>query len=164
MTLPAGMLVNPSAANGLQACTEQADRLSRPGQRGPALTGLLTGTVRLLDRAGNVPRTVQDRDGPHQDARCSAEELDGGVYLAAQEANPFGSLIAVYLVAENETSGLRVKLAGEGKLNQTTGQITTSLQNTPQVPFEELKLGLFGGPRASLTTPPQCGLYTTTSS
>ena len=66
------------------------------------------------------------------------EELTGSVYLAAQDANPFGSLIALYIVAENEKLGLRVKLAGEGKLDEQTGQVSTTFADTPQVPFEEL--------------------------
>ena len=60
-----------------------------------------------------------------------SEELSGSVYLAAQDQNPFNSLIALYIVAENEKLGLRVKLAGEGKLNEATGQVTTSF-TTPR--------------------------------
>ena len=32
-------------------------------------------------------------------------------------------------------------------------------RDTPQVPFEDLKVDLFGGPRASLSTPARCGGY-----
>ena len=75
-----------------------------------------------------------------------------------------GRLIALYIVAENEKLGLRVKLAGEGKLDEHTGQITTSFQNTPQVPFEELEARTVRRGRAGRSAPRRyAAAYTTTS-
>ena len=98
-----------------------------------------------------------------------SHELEGSVYLAEPAPNgeavknPFNSLIALYIVAEDPVSGVRVKLAGEGQLNEANQQISTTFKNTPQVPFEDLKLQLFGGPKASVSTPPYCGEYKTTA-
>ena len=79
---------------------------------------------------------LEGRYGKHQNTLLS-EELKGssisrtGPQRQAGE-NPFNSLVALYILAENETLGLRVKLAGQAELNEQTGQITTSFQNTPK--------------------------------
>jgi len=102
--------------------------------------------------------------------------IEGAVYLASQNQNPFGSLIAVYLVAEDPVSGVLVKLAGrvslcqgpgetiDGKTCQAPGQLITIFENSPQAPFEDAELEFFGGERAPLATPAYCGPYTSTAS
>ena len=108
------------------------------------------------------------------------EPLEGAAYLAAQNANPFGSLVAMYIEAYNPIPGIRVKAAGEVLENPVTGQLTAhfegdplfendpayandvAAQFLPQTPFEDFELHFFGGDRAPLTTPAQCGAYTTT--
>src|SRR4029077_976711 len=87
--------------------------------------------------------------------------LEGSLYVAQQGNNPFGSLLALYLVVEAD--GAIVKLPGEVSLDPVTGQVTTTFDKNPQLPFSELKLHIFGGPRAALVTPSACGSYTTTS-
>ena len=162
VTLPQGVLLNPGAANGLEACSEQQIGYEGPGASDPLSPGAPS-PLRFSSAVAECPQaskigTVRIK------TPLLGEELTGSVYLAAQEANPFHSLIALYILAENEKLGLRVKLAGEGKLDGQTGQVSTSFSDTPQVPFEELDVKLFGGPRGSLSTPPACGSYATTAS
>jgi hypothetical protein len=113
-------------------------------------------------------------------------ELTGSVYLAAPQnfsraltgalqENPFESLIAMYLVAEEPVHGVLVKLpakvqlcqsAGEtlaGSTCETAGQVVTTFENTPQLPFSDLQFEFFGTDRAPLATPALCGSYKTTS-
>jgi hypothetical protein len=152
VTLPAGMVVNPSAASGLDACAESQI----------ALASYEPATCPDASKVGAVEVLTPLLDHP----------LEGSVYLAQQGrsvdgeqapgSNPFGSLIALYVVIEG--SGLVIKLAGEVRLDPITGQVTTTFKENPEVPFSELRLHLFGGPRASLVTPSACGMYTTTSS
>ncbi len=153
VTLPEGVEVSPSAANGLQACSM--------GQVGFTGRDAETNALDFTPDPASCPDAsklglVRIR------TPLLPNDVEGSVYLAAQDANPFGSLIALYIVARDPVSGVLVKLAGEGRLNEQTGQITTTFQSTPQVPFEELKLQLFGGPRASVSTPSLCsGAYVT---
>jgi hypothetical protein len=89
--------------------------------------------------------------------------LHGEVFLAAQNENPFDSTFATYIVVNDPITGVVLKLAGELKSDPTTGRLTAVFDETPQLPFSDLKVHFFGGPRAELATPPNCGTYTTNS-
>ncbi|HTC61075.1 MAG TPA: hypothetical protein VK691_13305 [Solirubrobacteraceae bacterium] len=142
--LPAGVALNPAAADGLLSCSE-------------AQIGLQEDAVPSCPEASKVA-TVEIK------SPLLPNPLVGGVYLAAQNQNPFGSLVALYLVAEDPVSGVLVKVAGEVTPDPVTGQLVSTFLNTPQLPFEDLKLHFFGGDRAPLGTPAACGAYTTTTS
>jgi hypothetical protein len=89
-----------------------------------------------------------------------SRELTGSVYLAAQNTDPFKSPLALYLIAEDPESGVRVKLAGSVVI-EPDGQLVSTFQNTPQSAlFTALHVHFFGG---ELSTPPACGPASTTS-
>jgi hypothetical protein len=146
VVLPEGVVLNPASADGLLSCSLGQIGLSEDAPAAcpeAAKVGTVKITTPLLPKG---------------------QPLEGGVYLAAQSANPFGSLVALYVVAEDPVSGTLVKLAGEVALNPTTGQLVSTFRNTPQLPFEEFELSFFGGARAALATPAHCGTYTTEAS
>ncbi|HEY5194100.1 MAG TPA: hypothetical protein VIJ39_09565 [Solirubrobacteraceae bacterium] len=144
VALPVGVALNPAAADGLQSCSE-------------AQISLEVNAFPSCPEASKVA-TVEIKSPLLPNA------LTGAAYLAAQDANPFGSLIALYLVAQDPVSGTLIKVAGEVKPDPVTGQLVSTFKNTPQLPFEDLKLHFFGGSRAPLGTPAFCGAYTTTGS
>ncbi len=144
VALPAGVQVSPSAADGLMACSE-------------AQIGLHNELAPSCPDASKVANV--EIDTPLLD-----EPLTGSVYLAAQNANPFGSLVALYVVAKNPRYGVLVKVAGQVSLDPTTGQLVTTFKETPALPFNDFKLQFFGTDRAPLTTPAVCGTYTTETS
>jgi hypothetical protein len=151
VTLPDGLGVNPAAAAGLEACSE--------GEFG--FEGEAQGTLQFAPSIGSPFCPDAAKIGTVRlRTPILPGALEGSVYLAAQTANPFGSLIAMYVLAENPTNGVRIKLAGEVSLSED-GQITTTLRNTPQAPIEEADFSFFGGPHASLATPSGCGSYET---
>jgi hypothetical protein len=141
VALPTGVSVDPSSAAGLQACSlaqfglEDANEPSCP-------EASKIGTVEI-------------------ETPLLADVVKGSVYVAAQDNNPFGSVLAIYIAAEAD--GAQVKLAGHAQADPETGQLTTSFQNLPQLPFSQLRLNLFSGPRGVLVTPGSCGTPTTTS-
>ena len=141
VTLPAGVVVSPSGANGLQACSESQIGLGTTAAPAcPAASAI--GTVEV-------------------DTPLLATPLVGSVYLAQQTANPFGSLLAVYVTAQGD--GVQLKLAGRVSADPSTGQLTTTFSDNPQLPFSALKVDFFGGPNAPLSMPSACGTYTTTT-
>ncbi len=144
VALPAGIALNPAGADGLSAC-------------GLGEVGLETATQVTCPESSKVG-TVEIH------TPLLPDPLVGAVYLAAQDANPFGSLVALYIAAEDAKAGVLVKLAGEVKPDPVTGQLVSTFEETPQLPFEDLSLHFFGGSRAPLGTPALCGGYTTTAS
>jgi hypothetical protein len=142
VTLPEGMAVNPSSAGGLGSCSEGQIGLG-DGSSPTCPANSKIGTVQI-------------------DTPLLAKPLEGGVYLAQQGQNKFGSLLALYLVVDDPTTGVLLKIPGKVETDPTSGRVVTRFTDAPQLPMRSLKLHLDGGPRASLVTPPTCGTYTST--
>jgi hypothetical protein len=154
VVLPEGVQVNPSAADGLQACS-----MSQVGY-----TGTENGIAQFTPGPAVCPDASKIGTVDEIKTPLLSNPLTGSIYLASQNANPFGSLVALYLVAEDPVSGVRAKVAGEVSLDPVTGRLTTTFNGAPQTPLEEIKLHFFGGSRAPLSTPASCGSYTTVAS
>jgi len=135
VALPEGVTVSPAAADGLLACTDVAESGRLEGEI--ALNSAEAVTCPNASKVATV--TIKTPLLP--------DPLEGAFYLAAQNLNPFGSLLAMYVVAEDPKAGVLVKLAGEARLNETTGQLVSKFE-TPQLPFEDGIFHFFGGARS----------------
>ena len=141
VTLPEGVSVNPSSADGLGACTQDQFGLGNNNAV----------TCSNASKIGSAEIVTP----------LLADPLEGSIYLATPNDNPFGSLLAVYVVAEG--SNVLIKLAGRIDADPDTGQLTTTFQDNPQVPFSDLSLTFFAGQRGALATPKTCGIFQTTA-
>jgi hypothetical protein len=151
VTLPEGVTVNPSLAEGLGVCTpadlDRETLAAESGQGCPnsSKIGVLAVKTPLLEK-----------------------QIEGSVFLAQQndpetaaKENPFDSLIALYVVLKDKEQGILVKQAGKVEPDPLTGQLVSSFYDIPQVPFSDLSFQFREGQRAPLISPPACGEYET---
>lgn len=142
VVLPPGVTLNAAVAGGLDACSsadlKRETAFSPPGVGCPEASRIGTVSVRtpLLDRP-----------------------LSGSLYAAQPLDNPFGSLLALYLVIKDSRYGIAVKLAGKVDSDSQTGQLVATFDDLPQIPLAEVEVDLRDGPRAPLITPRGCGPY-----
>jgi hypothetical protein len=180
VALPAGVGLNPSDADGLEACSESQIGLQTEADGKPK-----TGSNGELEFTGTLPAGWEEGEGGFCPKASKVgtvsivtpllkEPVQGAVYLATPAPNgeagqnPFNSLLAMYIVAENREAGVVVKLPGKVGLCESVGQVSegiacgapgqliSTFDDTPQLPFEELELHFFGGERSPLSTPSYC--------
>jgi hypothetical protein len=155
VTLPEGLVISPSGANGLTGCSS-----TQIGFKGfnpqTQIDEFTPGPANCPDasKVGTVEVDTPLLDHPAK----------GAVYVATPHDNPFNSLLAIYIAVDDLRSGVVVKLAGRVEPDPVTGRLSSTFANNPQLPFEHFKLDFFGGAGALLKTPATCGTYSTASS
>jgi hypothetical protein len=137
VALPKGIVINPGQAAGLQACQTAEDGV---GTEGPP-------SCPNASKVGTVQISTP----------LLKDKLEGNVYVLQSDPPNLKLLVA----ASGE--GVNLKLVGNVQLDEATGQLTTTFNETPELPFTDFKLSFSGGAQAALATPTTCGVYTTTS-
>ncbi|HWB68986.1 MAG TPA: hypothetical protein VG518_03330 [Solirubrobacterales bacterium] len=147
VALPLWMGLNPSAANGLQTCT---DAQFGKGTSNPV--GCPAQSV--IGRAKIESPPLEDQGSPQ-----SEEVLEGNVYVGQQlSRDPLsGDEYRIFIEAKSDRYGISVRLLGRVQADPQTGRLTTTIADAPQVPFTKFELTFSGGDRAVLTSPPTCG-------
>jgi hypothetical protein len=152
LTFPAGVTLNASAAAGLATCSEK--------QIGFREFGPAPNHIRFdkepqhcpdASKVGTVEVQTELLDNP----------LKGSLFLASENENPFGSLLAVYLVIEDPSVGITIKLPGKMHADPQTGQLTTVFDDLPQAAVGKVRVNIKGGDRSPLATPDTCGQFAT---
>jgi hypothetical protein len=144
VSLPEGMTINPSVGAGLLGCTAAQyateTATSSPGAGCPngSKIGDFTVQTPLLERT-----------------------LEGSLFLAAPFENPFGSLIAIYLIAKAPERGVMVKVAGKLEADPGSGSLIATFDDLPQLPYTQLHVQFREGQRSPLATPAVCGAFST---
>jgi hypothetical protein len=148
VTLPSGLSLSPSAGDGLQGCNDTQIDLSS-AELGSCPTGSQIGSVKVA-------------------TPLLPEPLEGQVFLGTPNCDPCtnadasdGNMFRLFLQIEG--AGVVVKLEGKIYANTTTGQLTTTFKNIPQLPTSDVQLHFNSGLRAGLATPQSCGTFTSTA-
>jgi hypothetical protein len=140
LSLPQGMGLNPAAAPALGTCTEAQFGI---GTRGPidCPAGSRLGSVELETPV--LPKG----------------SLRGDAYLAAPEGSDpeSGKLYRLFLAADSAERGVSVRLAAGISANKTTGRLTATIEDAPQLPFTSFAVKLDGKSTSPLTSPSTCG-------
>jgi hypothetical protein len=143
VTLPEGFTVNPSIAEGLTVCGESQlaseTAFSDDGEGCPSASKI--GTV--------------EAESP-----VIEETLKGSIYQATPYENPFGALVALYMVFKSPNLGINIVQPLKVETDPLTGRITTTAEDLPQQPVSHFRLHFREGARSPLATPPGCGAYT----
>jgi hypothetical protein len=145
VTLPEGVTINPSQAEGLAVCSE-AD-FAREGADSPFGAG-----CPAASKIGTVEVETPILEG---------KILKGSLFVAEPYKNRFGSLIALFMTIKEPDLGIGIKLAGKVEPDPRTGQLIATFDDLPQQPFSHFRLHFREGGRSPLITPPRCGTYTT---
>jgi len=182
--LPAGIVLSPGAADGLLGCKERGPEgieLGNNDTLGPEVQeGEELGSDGLPHAArGHCPAASRLGEVKVETPLLPPHTLTGHLYLAqpqcGSEAQPActeasatnGELFGLYLEVEGQSEGhgdgVIIKQKGSVSANPTTGQLSATFKEDPQLPFSELKIRLNGGQRAPLANPQTCGTATTTS-
>jgi hypothetical protein len=156
VTLPEGMTADPSAVDGLQACSNAQFGLgSTVEPTGPAAcpSASRIGTVKVVTPLLEKPLEGQVFLGEPECSPCNAADAEAG------------RIFRLFLQVRSVGRGVIVKLVGHVSANPATGRLQATFAEQPQLPFSELLLSLNGGARAPLANPQTCGTgtFTTTS-
>ena len=127
------------------------------GRRRPE--GLQRSRIRSRDRRSPAPAAPQNRRSATSKSKApwSKQKVLGSPLRRPQGENPNradpGNLLTLYLVARNPELGVLIKQALKVAPDPVTGQLTTEVDNVPQLPFSHFHLSFRQGQRSTAGHP-----------
>lgn len=143
LALPEGLTINPSLGAGLSTCSEAQ---------------FAAETAASAEGAG-CPNASKVGEVTVEGALGLAEPLQGALYIANPNQNPFHTLLGVYLIARSARRGIAVKSIGEIEPEAHTGRLTATFDELPRLLYRHFALTLREGQRSVLVSPPTCNTY-----
>jgi hypothetical protein len=141
VTLPEGVVINPGQATGLVACQPSQENIGGPEAEGEGEDG--PPSCPAASKVGTDEISTP----------LLPDKLEGSVYILQSNPPNLQLLIAA------SGDGVNLKLVGRVSLDKATGQLTTTFEKTPDIPFTDFRLFFSGGAQAALATPTKCGIY-----
>ncbi len=163
VTLPVGVAVSPSAADGLGGCSDV------PGSDQVNLDSISPVSCPESSKIGSVVATspLLASHDPETDAVTGAEPLEGDVFLIKPhpgDLDPSGDRdgrFRLLIQIDDPRLGLNAKLPGIVTADKATGRLVARFTDNPQLPVKHLSLTFKSGDRAPLVNPTTCGAATT---
>jgi hypothetical protein len=134
VTLPPGLTINPDAADGQRACTDQQANF---GSEDPA-------NCPDNSKIGTISVGSPTLDG----------RLTGSLYFG--EPKP-GDQYRLFMIFDG--FAMHAKVVGDAVPDPVTGQVTVHFEDLPQVPFDDFDVHLFASDRGLMATPLACTVY-----
>ncbi len=154
ISLPQGVTANPSLAEGLATCSpEDLERETLAAEAGDGCPE--------ASKIGSLELETPLLEGKLIRGSLFIASQDDPATAAPGAENPFDSLLALYMVIKDRNLGILIELPGKIEPDPATGQLTTTFDDLPQLPFSHFRARLREGGRSPLITPPGCGIYTT---
>ena len=138
VSLPEGFSINPNAADGKTACSDEEASFGSTEEA----------HCSEFAKVGSLEIDSSALPGP----------LPGFVYLGKPLP---GDRYRIFLVADGFAT--HIKLAGTVHTDPVTGQLTITFNELPQSPLTAFNMHFFGSERGLLATPTQCDEYPVTT-
>jgi hypothetical protein len=162
VALPEGFSVNPSAASGLDGCSDSEVGVRQQGNpplfnNGDPFDGDASDGVECPQ--ASIIGTVS------VDVPALEQPLTGHVVLGDPKSTDptSGEMFRMFIVVKDPERGVIAKIYGSAVADPNTGRLTATFDENPRVPFEDMHIDFKQGGQGILATPPRCASHSWSS-